>query len=102
VVPYATFNFKPSEIPPQAREFDQALTAAGMSNRLLPLRPFDAADPADLVDSRRAEMRRKYLLTFLRAGAAAKRMDIRLKQHLPYRAVKRIFFTPPDYTAHHH
>jgi len=102
VVPYATFNFMPSEVPPQAREFDQALGAAGLGNLLLPLRPFDAAEPADLLNNTRSTMRREFLVTLLRAGAAANRIDLRLKKHLPYRAFKRMLFTPPDYSAHHH
>jgi hypothetical protein len=103
VVPYATFNFSPFDVPAQSKEFDEALIAAGMTDLLLPLRPFDAAGPADLADTSQAAMRRRYLLTVLRAGAAAKRMDRRLKNNLGYRLVKRVLQrggSPP--AVHHH
>ena len=103
VVPYATFNFSPFDVPAQSKEFDEALTAAGMTDLLLPLRPFDAAGPADLTDASQPAMRRRYLLTVLRAGAAAKRIDRRLKNNLGYRLVKRVLQrggSPP--AVHHH
>ena len=103
VVPYATFNFSPFDVPAQSKQFDEALTAAGLSNLLLPLRPFDAAGPADLTDTSQAAMRRRYLLTVLRAGATAKRLDRRLKNNLGYRLVKRVIQgRAPRPAAHHH
>jgi hypothetical protein len=66
------------------------------------LRPFDAATPDDLSDTSQASMRRQYLLTVLRAGAAAKRIDRRLKHNLGYRLVKRVLQGPPRQAAHHH
>ena len=66
------------------------------------LRPFDAATPDDLSDASQAAMRRQYLLTVLRAGAAAKRIDRRLKHNLGYRLVKRVLQGPPRQAAHHH
>ena len=60
VVPYATFNFTPFDVPAQSREFDEALKAAQLTDLLLPLRPFDAATPDDLSDTSQASMRRQY------------------------------------------
>ncbi|MGH9202690.1 MAG: MBL fold metallo-hydrolase, partial [Vicinamibacterales bacterium] len=103
VVPYATFNFSPFDVPAQSKQFDEALTAAGLSHLLLPLRPFDAAGPADLTDASQPAMRRRYLLTVLRAGATAKRLDRKLKNNLGYRLVKRVIQgRAPRPTAHHH
>jgi L-ascorbate metabolism protein UlaG (beta-lactamase superfamily) len=102
VIPYATFNFTPFDVPAQSREFDEALRNARLNDLLLPLRPFDAATPDDLTDSSQASMRRQYLLTVLRAGAAAKRIDRRLKHNLGYRLVKRVLQGPPRQAAHHH
>jgi L-ascorbate metabolism protein UlaG (beta-lactamase superfamily) len=102
VVPYATFNFTPFDVPAQSKEFDEALRAARLHELLLPLRPFDAATPDDLGDSSQAAMRRQYLLTVLRAGAAAKRIDRRLKGNLGYRLVKRVLQGPARAAAHHH
>jgi L-ascorbate metabolism protein UlaG (beta-lactamase superfamily) len=102
VVPYATFNFTPYDVPPQAREFDLALKAAGLSRLLLPLRPFDAAEPDDLTDSAQAAIRREYLLTVLRTGAAAKKIDGRLKHNLGYRLVKRVLSRRSSLPAIHH
>jgi L-ascorbate metabolism protein UlaG (beta-lactamase superfamily) len=102
VIPYATFNFTPFDVPAQSREFDEALKAAQLTDLLLPLRPFDAATPDDLSDTSQASMRRQYLLTVLRAGAAAKRIDRRLKHNLGYRLVKRVLQGPPRQAAHHH
>jgi L-ascorbate metabolism protein UlaG (beta-lactamase superfamily) len=103
VAPYATFNFSPFDVPAQSREFDEALVSAGRSQLLLPLRPFDSAGPADLTDASQAAMRRRYLLTVLRAGATAKRLDRRLKNNLGYRLVKRVIQgRAPRPAAHHH
>jgi L-ascorbate metabolism protein UlaG (beta-lactamase superfamily) len=103
VVPYATFTFSPFNVPAQSKEFDEALTAAGMSDLLLPLRPFDSAGPADLTDASPAAMRRRYLLTVLRAASTAKRIDRRLKNNLGYRLVKRVLQRgTPRPAAHHH
>lgn len=103
VVPYATFNFSPFDVPAQSKEFDEALRATGRNDLLLPLRPFDAAGPSDLTDASQPAIRRQYLLTVLRAGAAAKRIDRRLKNNLGYRLVKRVLqggATRPS--THHH
>lgn len=103
VAPYATFNFSPFDVPAQSKEFDEALGAAGLSHLLLPLRPFDSAGPADLTDASQAAMRRRYLLTVLRAGATAKKLDRRLKNNLGYRLVKRVIQgRAPRPAAQHH
>ena len=102
VIPYATFNFTPFDVPSQSKEFDEALKGAKLNDLLLPLRPFDAATPDDLTESSQATMRRQYLLTVLRAGAAAKRIDRRLKHNLGYRLVKRVLKGPARVAAHHH
>lgn len=102
VTPYATFNFAPFDVPAESKEFDEALTAAGLGDLLLPLRPFDSAGPADLTDASPAALRRRYLLTVLRAGATARRLDRRLKHNLGYRLVKRVIQGAPRPAAHHH
>jgi L-ascorbate metabolism protein UlaG (beta-lactamase superfamily) len=103
VIPYATFNFTPFDVPAQAAEFDAVLNAAGAGNLLLPLRPFDSAGPADLSDASHPAVRRRYLKTVLRAGAAARRLDRRFAQNLGYRLVKRILQRrAPQPAAHHH
>lgn len=103
VVPYATFNFSPFDVPAQSKEFDEALVAANMGDLLLPLRPFDAASPSDLTDASHAAMRRRYLVTVLRAAATAQRIDRRLKHNLGYRLVKRVLQRgTPRAAAHHH
>ena len=102
VVPYATFNFTPFDVPAQSKEFDEALKNARLGDLLLPLRPFDAATPDDLTESSQASMRRQYLLTVLRAGAAAKRIDRRLKHNLGYRLVKRVLQRGNAQPAAHH
>ena len=82
VVPDVMFNFTPFDTPAQSKEFDEALKSARLGDLLLPLRPLDAATTDDLTDASQASMRRQYLLTILRAGAAAKRIDRRLKHNL--------------------
>jgi L-ascorbate metabolism protein UlaG (beta-lactamase superfamily) len=103
VVPYATFNFSPLDVPAQSKKFEDCLKVAGLSNLLLPLRPFDAAGPDDLADTVQSAMRRRGLVAFLRASTAAKEMDKRLQANLGYRAVKRLLKgRAPSAAAHHH
>ena len=102
LVPYATFNFTPFDVPPESQELDAALRAAGLHDMLLPLRPFDSAGLADLTDASQPAMKRQYLLTVLRAGVAAKRIDRRLSSNIGYKLVKRALRGSVRSTAHHH
>ena len=103
VIPYATFNFTPFDVPAQVAEFDRVLHSAGAGNLLLPLRPFDGAGPADLSDGSQPAMRRRFLKTVLRTASAARRIDHRLSGNLGYRLVKRVLKgRSPAPAAHHH
>lgn len=102
VVPYAMFNFSPFDVPNQSREFDQALRKAGMSDRFLPLRPFDYIDAPDLNGGIRSRAWRQYLIAVVRASAAARRLDRRLGGNLGYRLVKRLLRRDSGRTTQHH
>lgn len=102
VVPYATFNFNRYQVPPQSKEFELALGRAGMLDRLLPLRPFDAVEPSDLEDNVRTRIRRQALRTFLNGGATAHRIDGRLSGNLGYRLAKRLLRSRRQAATHHH
>jgi L-ascorbate metabolism protein UlaG (beta-lactamase superfamily) len=103
VVPYATFNFTPFDVPAQAAEFDRVLRSAGAGHLLLPLRPFDSAGAADLTDHSQPALRRRYLKTVMRTASAARRMDHRLSRNVGYRLVKRVLKgRSPAPAPHHH
>jgi hypothetical protein len=69
---------------------------------LFPLRPLDALEPQDLAGGAAADLRRRMLLNWYRAGVGAHRLDRKLRTNLAYRALKRLVSGPPRAVAHHH
>ena len=102
VVPYATFTFSRLTTPAPLSEFEAALNQKGLGATLLPLRPLDALDPADLNGSGRAARRRRWLCGWHRAGARASKLDQHLRQYVGYRLARRLLSGAVSSAASHH
>jgi L-ascorbate metabolism protein UlaG (beta-lactamase superfamily) len=90
VVPYATFTFERTTPALEVGEFAEQMRQAGMTDRLVPLRPLDALEPDDLAGGASASRRRRFLQRYMRVTIGLARADQRLASNLAYRALRRL------------
>jgi L-ascorbate metabolism protein UlaG (beta-lactamase superfamily) len=98
VAPYATFAFERTMAEPEIWKFNTAMEQAGMSDRVMLLRPLDAVEPDDLTDRPSALRRRNFLRRWAWLAATRTRADRTYGRRFPYRLVKRFWHVsrPPE------
>jgi L-ascorbate metabolism protein UlaG (beta-lactamase superfamily) len=103
IAPYATFTFTKTKPSLQVRMFADEMAKAGLSDRLLALRPLDSLEPEDLAGGRRSALLRTFLNGWLRATVAVDRTDRRLQISRVYHGVRSLLSRPKlQLPAHHH
>jgi L-ascorbate metabolism protein UlaG (beta-lactamase superfamily) len=98
VVPYATFAFERTMADPELWQFDGEMGRAGLTDRLLLLRPLDAVEPTDLAGRWPAVLRRRLLRRWMWMAASFSGLKRRYGRRFPYRLLPgfRGVRRPPD------